>query len=177
MSRTTVAIVLAAGLGVRAAAAAPIAVEYIPADSVGLAAGEVARITLVNGDGDVAAGDVNGINGGRTCQVEINWGDAAGQPLAPSPATLTLSPGQSAFLDLPFEGAVAAGTLTGRVQVRPLLQARCTGGVYRGAVQGNLTMAPRFIPAIQTLLEVYDAQTFRSVIAIKGSVRVRLAAH
>jgi hypothetical protein len=167
--------VMVAGLGVRAAAAAPIAVEYIPADSVDLAAGQVARINLVNGDADVAAGDVNGINGGRTCQVEINWGDAQGQPLVPSPATLTLSPGQSAFLDLPFEGAVAAGTLTLRVMVRPLMQARCTGGVYRGAVQGNLTFAPRFIPAIQTQLEAYDAQTGRTVIAIKGSVRVRLA--
>ncbi len=167
-----VGVVLAGVLAAGRASAAPTAVEYaIPAD-LGLASGQVARLNVVNGDGGVAVGDVNG----RTCQVEINWGDAQGQPLFPSPTTLTLSPGQSAFLDLPFDAAAAAGTLTGnRVMVRPLMQGNCDGGTLRSA--GSRVGIPVWpVPgrnALIAIIEVYDADTGRSTVVFNPGVRVR----
>src|SRR5262245_6405791 len=160
--------VLAAALTSRAAAAAPIAVEYIPADIVGLASGQVARLNVVNGDGDVAAGDVNG----RTCQVTINWGDEQGQPLGPSPATFTLSPGQSSFLDLPFDAALNGGTLTNRVTVRPLLQGNCRGEASRPGATRPLIALLR--AALRVTIEVYEADTGRTGVLFTAGVRVRV---
>jgi hypothetical protein len=161
--------VLAAALTSRAAAAAPVAIEYIPADIVGLASGQVVRLNVVNGDGDVAAGDVNG----RTCRVTINWGDAQGQPLAPSPTTFTLSPGQASFVDLPFDAALNGGAISGnRVMVRPLLQANCNDGVSRPGAPRSVIAVLR--PALRVTIEVYDADTGRASVLFTGGVRVRL---
>jgi hypothetical protein len=145
--------VLIGALG-RVAAAAPTAVEYaIPSDIVSVAPGDVGRLNVVNGDG-VSAGDVNG----RTCQVELNWGDAQGQLLFPAPATFTLGPGQSSFLDWFFDQAAAPGATSGSiVMLRPMMHAVCSSTLVRRT------------PALLVTLEVFDSQSGRSSLLIRGN--------
>jgi hypothetical protein len=125
----------------------------------------VARINVVNGD-RVNAGDVTG----RTCRVELNWADAHGT-LTGSPATFTLPPGESAFLDLTFDQAGIPGGISGnRVVVQPRMKASC-GSTLTKPAPATLTLAPAQ-STLQATIEIYDADTGRANVVFNGGVVV-----